>query len=110
MTRRLDRADAAETSEMPGTEGARGPILLDGEWVAFWAAGKLKKVQVESGTPISLCDAADLLGGSWGDDGYIVAALSATGLFRSLTAGGIPVPVAGLERAMAYWPQVLPGK
>ena len=110
MTRRLDRTDTAETSELPGTEGARGPFFSPtGEWVAFWAAGKLKKIQVESGTPISLCDAADLLGGSWGDDGYIVAALSATGLFRIPSGGGTPAPVAGLEGALAYWPQVLPG-
>jgi Tol biopolymer transport system component len=110
MTRRLDLADRAETSEMPGTDGARGPFFSpDGEWVAFWAGGKLKKIQVESGTPIPLCDAADLLGGSWGNDGSIVAALSATGLFRIPSGGGTPEPIAGFEHTLAYWPQVLPG-
>ena len=110
MTRRLDLADRAETSEMPGTDGARGPFFSpNGEWVAFWAGGKLKKTQVESGTPIPLCDAADLLGGSWGNDDVIVAALSATGLFRIPAGGGKPEPVTGLEHTLAYWPQVLPG-
>ena len=111
MTRRFDQADRAETSELPGTEGARSPFFSpNGEWVAFWAGGKLKKIQVESGTPITLCDAADLLGGSWGDDGTIVAAISATGLFRIPSGGGAPAPITGFEHAQAYWPQVLPGR
>jgi Tol biopolymer transport system component len=110
MTRRLDLADQAGTAEMPGTEGARGPFFSpNGEWIAFWAGGKLKKVQVEGGTPITICDAADLLGGSWGSDGSIIAALSATGLFRIPSAGGTPQPIAGMEHTFAYWPQILPG-
>ena len=45
--RRLDQLDAAPLS---GTEGARDPFFSpDGEWIAFFADGKLKKVSVSGG-------------------------------------------------------------
>lgn len=67
------RLDESEATELAGTEGARGPFFSpDGEWVGFWAAGKLKKTPVGAGSPVVLCDATDLFGGSWGDDGTIV--------------------------------------
>jgi eukaryotic-like serine/threonine-protein kinase len=110
MTRLLDQAGGSEAAELPGTEGVRGPFFSpDGQWVAFWARGKLWKIQVQGGTPIALCDTAELLGGSWGDDDFIVAALSATGLSRIPSRGGAPVPIGGLERTSAQWPEVLPG-
>jgi len=45
--RRLEQLDAAPLS---GTEGARDPFFSpDGEWIAFFADGKLKKVSVSGG-------------------------------------------------------------
>jgi Tol biopolymer transport system component len=111
MTKLLDQTGGSELTELPGTEGARGPFFSpDGQWVAFAAAGKLKKIQVDGGTPITLCDAPDLFGGSWGDGDFIVAALPATGLWRVPSAGGKPTLIEGLpENTSARWPQVLPG-
>lgn len=82
----------AYTIELPGTEGARGPFFSpNGRWLGFWATGKLKKIAVDGGSPIVLCDAADLLGASWGDDGTIVATLNSTGtLWRVPANGGAP--------------------
>jgi hypothetical protein len=35
----------------------------------LWAAdGKLKKVALDGGARVVLCDATDLLGASWGED------------------------------------------
>jgi eukaryotic-like serine/threonine-protein kinase len=62
----------------------------------------------EGGTPIPICDTPELLGGSWGDDDTMVAALTTTGLWRIPTAGGKPVRIEGLSEG-ALWPQVLPG-
>jgi Tol biopolymer transport system component len=108
-TRQLDQASAIE---LAGTEGARGPFFSpDGQWVAFWADSKLKKIAVAGGPPQILCDAPDLLGGSWGDDGYIVAALSRTQLSRISASGGSAVVIVDLsaESTVPRWPQVLPG-
>jgi eukaryotic-like serine/threonine-protein kinase len=109
--RRLDQSTTVPLAE---TEGARTPFLSpDGRWVGFWAEGKLKKVPIDGGSPIVLCDASDLLGGSWGDDDTIVAAAlkSRTTLWRVAATGGTPTLVADLtsEGVAPVWPQVLPG-
>ena len=54
-TRVLD--DPAITP-LPGTVGASAPFFSpDGEWVGFFAAGKLKKLRLAGGEPVTLCDA-----------------------------------------------------
>jgi serine/threonine-protein kinase len=107
FTRRLDQPKAAE---LAGTEGAFAPFFSpDGQWVAFFTVGKLKKVSVQGGAPIDLCNVPFGGGGSWGEDGNIVAALSAP-LSQVPSGGGAPT---ALTQEMAgetnRWPQILPG-
>ena len=109
FTRRLDEA---RVKRLPGTEGGRVPFLSpDGRWIGFWADGKLKRTPVEGGSPVVLCDATDVLGASWGDDGFIVAALNPTGkLWRIPENGGAPRAVVDLttDSLTPQWPQLLP--
>ena len=64
-----------QATEMAGTRAAYAPFFSpDGQWVAFFASGKLKKVSVQGGPAIVLCDAPLPNGGSWGEDGNIIAA------------------------------------
>ena len=109
-SRRLDRRDVIE---LPDTEGARGPFFSDdGQWVAFWAARKLKKIPLSGGSPIDLCDATFLLGGSWGEDGNIVATIdSSERLMRIPSTGGEPTAILDLtaKSVVGRYPQVLPG-
>jgi serine/threonine-protein kinase len=107
------RLDQDRFDPLPGSEDATGPFFsLDGEWVAFFANGKLKKMPVEGGSPVTLCDAGNFPSGSWGDDETIIAGL---GLNRPLSrvpsAGGASTPVTKLEpgETMHERPQVLPG-
>ena len=109
--RQLDQPQAAL---LAGTEDAESPFFApDGRWVAFFAGGKLKKVSVEGGAAMVLCDAAQGRGGSWGDDGYIVAALSPNSLlWRVSSAGGTPAALTTAGPALEIshrWPQILPG-
>ena len=56
--------------------------------------------------------AANGRGGSWGEDGNIIAALSNSGgLSRIPSAGGPPTPVTDLQSGEIThrWPQILPG-
>ena len=113
FTRQLDQARAAE---LAGTEGAYAPFFSpDGRWIAFFAPGKLKKISVEGGAAISLSDCPGTVrGGSWGDGGYIIAALTGTGgLSRIPAAGGAPVAITERDRQHGEithrWPQILPG-
>ena len=99
--------------ELQGTAGARGPFFSpDGQWIGFWAGGKLKKTPAGGGSPISLSGASDLLGGSWGDDGNTIATLdSSSRLWRVPSSGGTPMPIIDLAQGSRFprWPQVLPG-
>jgi len=111
FTRRLDQASA---TELAIGQGATSPFFSpDGQWIGFTANGKVRKVSVEGGSEIVLCDAASsYTGGDWGDDGTIVLSLSPhAGLSRVSSAGGNPVPITelqGEERSHRY-PQILPG-
>jgi serine/threonine-protein kinase len=112
VTRRLEES---EFTPLSGTEGANMPFFSpDGQWIAFFADGKLKKVPVQGGSPATLCDAPRPRGGSWGDDYNIIAALNAGGgLMRVPSGGGAPTVVTKPQKEIGetalFWPQVLPG-
>ncbi len=109
-TRLLSEAAA---TQLPGTESVRGPFFSpDGRWIGFWSAGKLKKIAVDGGSSVTLCDATDLLGASWSEDGSIIATLNSTGtLWRVSASGGTPARIIDLsaEGISPRWAQVLPG-
>ena len=47
-----------ESKALAGTDGATNPFFSpDGQWIGFFAQGKLKKISVETGTNQTLCDA-----------------------------------------------------
>src|SRR5262249_6880682 len=51
---------------LPGTEGAELPFWSpDSRSIAFFSAGKLKRVEVSGGLPQTLCEARNAGGGSW---------------------------------------------
>jgi serine/threonine-protein kinase len=104
--------DQSQLTLLPGTEGANSPFFSpDGRWVAFFAGGKLQRVSVEGGQAIAVCHGVGLFnGGSWGDDGNIIAALN-FGLYRVSSAGGTPVRMTEIApgEIIHRWPQVLPG-
>jgi serine/threonine-protein kinase len=97
---------------LPGTEGASGPFFSpDGRWLGFGAQGKLKKIDLERDTVVTLADAESLRGASWGDDGTIVFATGGSGLSRVSAEGGDVEEVTKLEPGEENhrWPQILPG-
>jgi serine/threonine-protein kinase len=109
-TRLLDQAQA---TLLRGTENGHDAFFSpDGRWLGFFADGKLKRVSVHGGVPVTLCDAVNPRGGSWSEDGNIIAALSQqTVLWRVPASGGTPqrlTQLAGGE-VTHRWPQVLPG-
>jgi eukaryotic-like serine/threonine-protein kinase len=97
-----------------GTTNAVSPFFSpDGHWVAFFADGQLKKVNLAGGAPITLCEAPVGLGGSWGPGDVIAfAAATGSGLSRVPAAGGTPQRLTTLDVAQGEfshrWPQWLP--
>jgi serine/threonine-protein kinase len=98
---------------LSGTENGRDPFFSpDGKWIGFFADGEMKKISVQGGAPVVLCDAPDARGASWGLNGEIVVALRARGALSRVSAeGGTPQPVTKLETGTFThrWPQTLPG-
>jgi serine/threonine-protein kinase len=109
-TRLLDQAQA---TLLPGTGGGQDPFFSpDGQWVGFFANSKLKKASVLGGVPVALCDVATPRGGSWGEDGTIIAPpTQLSPLARVPDAGGAPQRLTRLVKGEIThrWPQVLPG-
>ena len=102
-------------SVLAGTEDAAYPFFSpDGKWVGFFAGSRLVKVSVDDGAVVSLCNAPNGRGGSWGEDGNIVAALNVIGgLSRVPSSGGVPEPLTRLsgdaQENSHRWPQILRG-
>src|SRR4030095_15893902 len=97
-----------------GTEGAYAPFFSpDGQWVGFFAGGKLKKTRIDGSEPVELCDAPAGRGGSWSEDGTIIAALDSQNSLSQIAAdGGKLVELTKLNveaRENTHrWPHVLP--
>jgi len=106
--------DGLNSQALAGTEGAAYPFWSpDSRFIAFFASGKLKKVEV-SGAPVqTLCDVRGGLGGTWNRDGVIVfATQAAIGLSRVSTTGRelatLTTLDASREEAAHWFPSFLP--
>ncbi len=98
------------------TEGATYPFWSpDGRFLAFFADGKLKKVEVSGGVVQAVCDAPSGRGGTWNKDGVIVFTPNAflgKGLYRVPASGGVPTAIRGPDpnrgEHSLRWPMFLP--
>jgi len=113
VIRRFDQFDATPVA---GTEGADVPFFsADGEWIAFFMADKLAKVNIRSNAPpVILRSHPDLgnRGGAWTDDAVIFTGRDAP-LRQVSTEGGEPRPLTTLDPKTGeidhHAPDVLPG-
>jgi serine/threonine-protein kinase len=112
---------------MPGTEGASNPFFSpDGQWVGFFAyaadRARLKKVSVNGGPVITLCEASASAGAAWDGNDTIVFASRRNGagggswvgstLYRISADGGNVTPITTPDptRHESHdWPEILPG-
>jgi serine/threonine-protein kinase len=110
----------SQFAPLAGTDNAHGPFFSPaGDWIGFFADGKLKKIPVEGGAAVTLCEALEDAGASWGDDDNVIVPLQFKGRGRVLgrvlarvpSGGGTPVPLTKLNAAETehLWPQALPG-
>ncbi len=107
--------EESETRALPGTEGAGEPFWSpDGKMVGFLSNGKLKKIDLVGGSPISICDDPNPRGGTWNRDGTIVFAPDfQSGLYRVSADGkGAPEQITSLDstrhEGSHRWPFFLP--
>jgi len=107
--------DQLQATALHGSEGVRDHFFSpDGDWLGFFADGKLKKISVHGGAAVTLSDAPTGHGGSWGEDGNIVFVPTVRSpLSKVSSAGGAAEPLTTLNQQAGEitqrWPQVLPG-
>ena len=93
--------DALVAQSLAGTEGATYPFWSpDSRFVAFLAQGKLKKIDVAGGAPLTLCDASLGATGAWNrDDVILFTPKGGSPLYRVSASGGTPSPVTTFDTA-----------
>jgi len=108
----LDAAPLADTESGGLTGFARAPFFSpDGQWIAYWQQGQLRKMPLGGGAPLPICDmTAPPFGATWGADGRIVWGNGAGGIMTVSEAGGTSAPIVTTKTGeVATMPQMLPG-
>ena len=106
--------DSVDATIVMGTDGGRYPFWApNSRTIAFYAQGKLSRVDIDGGSPMVICDAPNGgWGGTWNSDDIILAGVTDPGpLVRVSARGGdTPVPVTKILPGDNDhdWPQFLP--
>ena len=106
--------NALDATPVPGSTDALAPFFSpDSRWIGFFAGGKLKKVSVAGGAPMTVTDAPIGFGGAWGTgDTIVFAAASGSGLSQVPAAGGATTRLTTLDAQKGEfshrWPAMLP--
>src|SRR5579863_2578820 len=109
----LRSLEGLDGKPVPGSEGGVQPFFSpDSQWLGFFAGGKLKKISVTGGEALSIADAADPRGASWGSDGKIMFVPRRAGpVWQVSAAGGTPQLFTQMasDETSHRWPEILPG-
>jgi Tol biopolymer transport system component/DNA-binding winged helix-turn-helix (wHTH) protein len=106
----LRRTDQSEARPIAGAEGGEMPFLSpDDRWVGFWTGGKLMKVSVDGGVPVTLTNLTWPFGASWTLDNTILfASGSDNSLFRVSAEGGEAESLTAPDRSKQEYSHRLP--
>ena len=109
----LRNLNEMEARPIQGTdEDPANPFFSPGgEWVGYYSTSdsQLKKISTIGGASVTLCDATNPFGASWGSDDTIVYG-QPEGIMRVSANGGAPELVISTEEGeWVHGPQILPG-
>jgi len=83
------RLDQFEPVAIPDSEGAWFPFFSpNGDWVAFFNQGKLKKAPADGGVPVVICEMPAFFGASWTPRDVIVVSVPNFGMATVPASGG----------------------
>jgi serine/threonine protein kinase/Tol biopolymer transport system component len=103
-----------DARSLTGTDGASNLFWSpDGRRIGFFAAGKLRTVDIAGGLPESIADAPGGRGGAWSPDGTIIfTPTGGVAISKVAASGGAVTPLTKLDAARGenahYWPMFLP--
>ena len=94
------RMESSVPEQLAGTDGASSPFWSpDSRYIAFFAAGRIKKIAVSGGPTQNVSNAPNLAGGTWSREDVIV--FSAGGILQRVpAAGGEPVPISARDESL----------
>ena len=95
--------DGLSAQALAGTEFSYYPFWSpDSRSIGFYSGGKLKKIDVAGGSPVTLCDTSRssnlAAGGTWNRDGTILFAQATVPIYKVSDMGGTPVPATTLDQ------------
>jgi serine/threonine protein kinase len=93
--------DSLEARPLPGTEDGTHPFWSpDSRFIAFFAGGKLKKIDLAGSPALSLADASNGRSGSWNENGVILfSPTTLNPIHRVPAGGGEATPVTELDKS-----------
>ena len=103
-----------EPKVVPGSEGASDPFFSpDGEWIAYYSSGKIKRVSIYGGASQEICKTMNIRGGFWAPDNNILFGMLNSPIQKVPADGGEPYSVTKLDATKGEishrFPQLLPG-
>jgi eukaryotic-like serine/threonine-protein kinase len=96
----LREMNSLTSRELAGTDNGNGSFWSpDSKSIGFEADGKLKRIDIASGSVQIICeDQSGFEGGSWNQKGVILFGTETGGIQRVSAAGGVPAALTGLDR------------
>ncbi len=110
----LRKMDSMEPTAIPGIEGVSTPFFSpDDKWIGFFRNGKLEKISLVGGTPVTLADGPDNRGATWSKRGFIIfSPIATTGLSIIAENGGVAKQLTTVDSAKGErthrWPSCMP--
>jgi serine/threonine protein kinase/Tol biopolymer transport system component len=110
----LRKMNSMDPVVIPGIENCSTPFFSsDDQWLGYFRGGKLEKISLNGGTPVSLAEAADNRGGTWSKNGFIIyTPIAQSGLFLIPENGGTVKSITTVDSAKQErthrWPSCLP--
>jgi serine/threonine protein kinase/Tol biopolymer transport system component len=99
---------SGEAKPLDGTQGARAlAYSSDGDWIAFWAGGEIRKIPAAGGPSARICAAPELIALTWGSTRVVYT--TRTQIFEVSSEGGTPRALTepGARRSTPF---LLPGE
>ena len=115
--------DELSPQPLSGTDGAYSPFWSpDSRYIAFFAAGTLKKLDITGLSVQTICKLSGEIGtvGSWGSDGTILFCDEfnddtgpapeklSSAIFRVAASGGVPTVLTKSAKLKTFWVHFLP--